>query len=187
MARATPFPARLSRRALLGGAASVLAACGYTPVYGPGGSGSALDRAVELDTPQTANGFTLRQRLQDRLGPPDRPRYRLAVTVETSTKRVAVTRNQDTRRYNLIGRAHYVLTTLDDAPVATGSYGSFDSYAAPRNPVTEGTFDSFNSYSATGTTVATLAAERDAYRRLMIILADGIMDRLYLAVPGTQP
>ncbi|WP_236638511.1 LPS assembly lipoprotein LptE [Mangrovicoccus ximenensis] len=140
--------------------------CGFAPVYGPGGTGSALDRAVILDTPATSNGFTLRQRLQDRLGPPEAPRYRLAVTVETETKRIALTRNQDTRRYNLLGEAQYVLTTLDGTTVASGSY------------------DSFNSYSSTGTTVATDSAERDAYRRLMVILADGILDRLYLSVPA---
>ncbi|WP_172327096.1 LPS assembly lipoprotein LptE [Mangrovicoccus sp. HB161399] len=167
MARAhPPSRARLPRRALLAGAAAALAGCGFTPVYGPGGSGSALDRAVILDTPATSNGFTLRQRLQDRLGPPDQPRYRLGVTVQTASKRVAVTRNQDTRRYNLIGQAQYVLTSLDGTVVAKGG------------------FDSFNSYSATGTTVATQAAERDAYRRLMVILADGILDRLFLAVPA---
>ncbi len=167
MARAlSSSRARLTRRALLAGAAAGLAACGFSPVYGPGGSGSALDRAVLLDTPATSNGFALRQQLQDRLGPPDRPAYRLTVTVRTSSKRIAVTRNQDTKRYNLIGTATYLLATLDGTEIASGSY------------------DSFNSYSATGTTVATQAAERDAYRRLMIILADGILDRLYLSVPG---
>ncbi|WP_138466350.1 LPS assembly lipoprotein LptE [Poseidonocella sp. HB161398] len=167
MARSPASPAlRLTRRALLGGLAALAAGCGFTPVYAPGGSGAALDRAVIFDTPDTSNGFVLRQRLQDRLGPAERPRYQLSVTLETSTERVAVTRNQDTRRYNIVGKAQFVLKTLDGDVVASGSY------------------DSFNSYSATGTTVATLAAERDAYRRLMVILADGILDRLFLTVPA---
>ncbi|MBE3640133.1 LPS assembly lipoprotein LptE [Mangrovicoccus algicola] len=165
----SPAPAAASRRALLGGAAAALAAlagCGFTPVHAPGGSGAALANAVILETPRDSDGFTMRQQLQDRLGPPVTPRYRLTVTTETSTKRVALTRNQDTRRYNVIGTAQYVLRDLDGQVVTSGSY------------------DSFNSYSATGTTVATRAAETDAYRRLMVILADGILDRLYLAVPG---
>jgi LPS-assembly lipoprotein len=44
--------------------------------------------------------------------------------------------------------------------------------------VISGSVDNFTSYSATGTTVATLAAERDAQERLMIQLADQIFVRL---------
>jgi LPS-assembly lipoprotein len=44
--------------------------------------------------------------------------------------------------------------------------------------VTSGSVDNFTGYSATGTTVATLAAERDAQERLMTILADQIVTRL---------
>ena len=35
--------------------------------------------------------------------------------------------------------------------------------------------------SATGSTVATLAAERDAQKRLMVMLADQLVTRLYAA------
>jgi LPS-assembly lipoprotein len=43
------------------------------------------------------------------------------------------------------------------------------------------TVDSFVSYSATGTTVATLAAQRDAQTRLMTILADLIVQQLQMS------
>ena len=43
-----------------------------------------------------------------------------------------------------------------------------------------GRTDSFTSYSATGSTAATQAAERDARRRLMVILADRVIDRLLI-------
>ena len=49
--------------------------------------------------------------------------------------------------------------------------------------VAGGTVDSFTSYSATGSTVAGLAAEEDAYLRLMRLLADQIVSRL-LATSG---
>ena len=42
----------------------------------------------------------------------------------------------------------------------------------------KGTVESFTSYSASGTTVSTLAAERDAESRLMRLLADQIVARL---------
>ena len=47
-----------------------------------------------------------------------------------------------------------------------------------RKVLLSGNVDSFTGYSATGTTVATRAAERDAYERLMTILADQIVTRL---------
>ena len=39
----------------------------------------------------------------------------------------------------------------------------------------------FTGYSATGSSVATLAGERDARDRLMIILADQVVDALLIA------
>ena len=51
--------------------------------------------------------------------------------------------------------------------------------------MTSGTVQSFTSYSATGSTIATLAAQRDARARLMQILADQIAQRL-AAEPGLR-
>jgi LPS-assembly lipoprotein len=47
--------------------------------------------------------------------------------------------------------------------------------------VTSGTVENFTGYSATGTTVATLASAQDAQERLMRILAEQIIARLYAA------
>ena len=44
-----------------------------------------------------------------------------------------------------------------------------------------GNVENFTGYSATGSTVATLAAERDAQKRLMVMLADQLVTRLYAA------
>lgn len=156
------------RRALMLGLAAALAGCGFTPVYAPGGAGAKLDGAVTVITPETNDGFAIRQRLQDRLGAPSTPRYSLTVTLATNETRVAVTRSQDTRRFNVLGRVRYSLTAMEDSQI-----------------LVEGEYDSFTSYAATGTTVATLAAQRDAYRRLMVILADGVVDRLYVSFPET--
>ena len=41
-----------------------------------------------------------------------------------------------------------------------------------------GKVQSFTSYATTGTTVATMTAETDAYKRLMVILADQVVTRL---------
>ena len=47
--------------------------------------------------------------------------------------------------------------------------------------VTSGNVENFTGYSATGSTVATLAAERDAQKRLMVMLAEQLVTRLYAA------
>ena len=46
--------------------------------------------------------------------------------------------------------------------------------------VTTGSVDNFTGYSATGDTVETLAAQRDARERLMVILADQVVRDLYV-------
>ena len=45
--------------------------------------------------------------------------------------------------------------------------------------IARGRVENFTGYSATGTTVATLAAETDARERLMRILAEMLVTRLY--------
>ena len=62
---------------------------------------------------------------------------------------------------SIIGAAGYSLTRKSDGVV-----------------VASGSETNFTGYSATGSTVETLAGERDAYKRLMRILADQISARL---------
>jgi LPS-assembly lipoprotein len=157
-----------SRRQVLV-AAAALAGCGFTPVYGPGGAGRALQGAVRVETPRNdSDGFVLAREMEDRLGVPVAERYVLTLSVDTEEERVVITASQDTNRYLVLGRARYSL--LD---VATGAVAA------------TGRADAFSSYAATGTTVATRAAERDAHLRLMVILADKIMSQLIATAPGT--
>jgi LPS-assembly lipoprotein len=153
-----------------GGLALALTGCGFSPVYGPGSTGETLDGTVFVQQAGGALGFMLTQSLQNRLGPPgDTPRYRLTTSISTSSERVAVTTAQSTNRFNLIGVVNYTLTDI-----ATGAIR------------TQGRVDGFNSYSATGISVATRAAERSGYERLMVILSDKIMSNL-LALPRPTP
>ena len=148
------------RRAILG-LPLALAACGFTPVYGPGGTGSRLQNNVEIVDPDTRDTFLLTRRLEERLGRTSTPVYKLTLTVDTEEEDLAIDREGNISRFNLLGRADYALIEQ-----ATG------------RTVTSGSVDNFTSYSATGTTVATLAAQRDAQERLMIQLADQIFVRL---------
>jgi LPS-assembly lipoprotein len=145
-----------------------LGACGFTPAYGPGGGAQRLQNAIALTDPVGRDGYLLNQRLEERLGRGgDTARYRMNVTPQVTQIGMGSTSQGLTTRFQLTGKAKYMLTDP-----ATGSV------------LLEGQVASFTGYSATGTTVATLAAERDARRRLMVILADQVVDKLLMAASG---
>lgn len=155
----------LSRRKTLIALSALFAGtgCGFTPVYAPQGAGARLDD-IRVKTPGTRAGFLLRQRLEERLGRVDRGRYDLQVTPSVTEQGLATDSGGRTNRFRLIGAARY---RLADAQSGAG--------------LLSGQVTGFTGYSATGSTVATLAAERDALARLMMILADGVVDKLLLA------
>ncbi len=154
-----------SRRTILALIAAPLAGCGFTPVYAPGGAAAALQGAVRVADPDTKNGFDFVERMEERLGRPEAPRYRLAYTITTTPIGVGITPDNAITRYNLTGSVDWTLADNDG------------------NTVTKGTEQNFTSYSATGSTVAGLAAEEDAAFRLMRILADQIVTRLLATAP----
>ncbi|MFV0244066.1 MAG: LPS assembly lipoprotein LptE [Qingshengfaniella sp.] len=164
MSWSDPRPHR--RQILAGLGLTLLAACQFRPVYGPGGTGSLLAGRVTVIPPKGSDAFTLAQHLEDRLGPPRDPRYTLTFQLRTETDRIAITASQDTNRFNLTGQADWRLTdSTTGAQLGTGQV------------------QSFTAYSATGTTVATLTAEQDAADRLMRILSDKIMTELLVLSP----
>lgn len=141
-----------------------LAACGFQPVYAPGGSGAALQNRVQVDAPDDRNSYFLTREIEERLGRADSPAYALSLSIATTEEGLAIDRAGNTTRFNLLGAAEYTLRDLGSGQI-----------------VTSGTVENFTGYSATGTTVATLAGEQDAEKRLMNILADQIVTRLFAA------
>ena len=150
-----------SRRALLA-LPLALAACGFEPVYGPGGTGSALRNKVLVEGPGSVESFLLVEALEFRLGQPDTPLYRLDFESTIVQERQAVTPNNETTRYSVIGTLDYNLHPIGQ----------------PGEVLAGGRIESFTGYSATGTTVETFAAERDAQARLMELMADRLVGRL---------
>lgn len=138
-----------------------LCACGFTPVYAPGGTGAAVQGQIEVNEPETRNAYLLTQRLEERLGRASEPKYTLTVDVRARREDIAVDQEGTITRFNLTGEADYVLVELETGRV-----------------LTSGTADNFTSFSTTGTTVSQLAAERDAQKRLMVLLADQIAVRV---------
>ena len=151
-------------------AAAALAGCGFTPVYGPDGTGAALLGQLSLDPPQDRNDYLLQRRIEERLGQATAGAWRLSTQIKTEDIGLGFTTDGDITRYNINGTTDYTLRR-------TGSSEIFR----------QGKIQHFTSYSATGTTVATLAAKRDAEVRLMTILADQIIDQLLIISEDLQP
>lgn len=159
-----------SRRSLIGLVLiGGLAACGFAPAYGPNSGGSQLQGRVALTTPETRTDYLLNRRLEERLGRGSAPLYALTTDLTLESDGLGTTPEGSTTRVQLIGQVRYALTAAGSDTV-----------------VAQGDTRAFTGYSTTGSTVATLAAARDAEARLMAILADQIVDRLVLDL-ATKP
>ena len=145
-----------------------LAACGFQPVFAPGESGAALNGKVVVSAPNTVESFLLVQNLERKLGrsATSGSNFALDAQVSTVTRGAAITTSHETDRYAIDGHATYVLKSNNTGEV-----------------LASGTVTGFVGYSAAGSTVSTLAGERDAKERLMVILSDQIVTRLY-STPG---
>lgn len=148
----------------------VLAACGFAPVYGPGGTGTRLQGKVRTADPKTPDDFAFAGRIAERLGPDSAGAYRLDWQLRIAVVSQAITTDEITTRYSLNGTASFQLTQID-----TG------------RQVTRGQVSSFTSYSTTGTTIATMSAEQDAHLRLARLLADQVVTRLLAIDPAQLP
>lgn len=150
-----------SRRATLAGLAALpLAACGFTPVYGPSGPGTALRGRVAVDAPENRLGFEFVARMEERLGRVRQPDYRLSYTISEESQGIAISSTNDITRVRLNGRVQYTLVDASGAQLLAGEV------------------ENFTAYSTTGSTLASDAGARDAETRLMVLLADQVVDRL---------
>ncbi len=149
---------------------AALTGCGFTPALTPDENAAALPGRIEIMAPSDRNEFDITRRLEERLGQPTDIRWTLTYALKLSRESVGITPDLITTRHNIHGQLTYELVDLEsDDTVITGK------------------IENFTSYAATGTTVATLTAERAANRRLMFILADQVYARLLLASDQINP
>ncbi|MEM6384912.1 MAG: LPS assembly lipoprotein LptE [Pseudomonadota bacterium] len=150
------------RRVLLLSLASV-AGCGFTPVFGTGdeGLGSDLRGRIDVAVPDDEEGFALVKRLEDRLGLPQGADMSLTAQIRLREQALGFLPDGEISRFNVIGQVDWRLLSLTDGDL-----------------IASGSERSFTGYSSTSTTVATTFAQRDARRRLMVILADRIVTDL---------
>jgi LPS-assembly lipoprotein len=142
-------------------AAAPLAACGFTPAYGPAGSARQLQGRVAIDPPATAEAFAFTGRLEERLGRAEGAAWRLSYEITTSIRGLGLTPDNVTTRFQIDGRVSWRLAETGSGAI-----------------VAQGLASSFTGFGATSTVVATAAAEEDARVRLMRILADQVLARL---------
>jgi LPS-assembly lipoprotein len=138
-----------------------LAACGFTPVYAPGGTGGTVRGRIAFAEPDDALAFSLVARLEDRIGRADGAAYLLDYSIATTDSALALSDTDDINRITITGSIAYTVTEI-----GTGVQ------------VQAGEVSTFTAFASSGSPVATTAARRDAEQRLMIALADQIVSRL---------
>ena len=102
----------------------------------------------------------MREQLETRLGVATTATHVLDVALKVDREGVAITPDGSITRYNLSATAIFTVTQLG------GSIVFQDSVTA------------FTAYNATASAYATRIAEKDAYRRIAVTVADKIVTRL---------
>jgi len=141
-------------------AALALAGCGFEPVNGVSSKSQMLRNTVLVQAPTNRVEFELVRNLEVQLGQPTSKLYDLRYKLNVDEDIIIVSAAQEINRFSLVGVLEYSLVD-NDAMVLLSR-----------------TAKSFTGYSATGTTVATQRSKRDAYNRLMVILAKQVSNSL---------
>ena len=140
--------------------ALALAGCDLVPVNGANTKFQLLRNTVLVQAPTNRVEFELVRNLEVQLGQAVSKLYDLQYKLSVDEDIVVVSAAQEINRFSLVGLLEYSL--VDSGGVVL---------------LTE-TAKSFTGYSATGTTVATQRSKRDAYDRLMVILAKQVSNSL---------
>lgn len=155
------------RAAALGAALTLVAACGFRPLYGQradGGSTFAELEAVTIGPIPGRVGQILRNHLLDRLTPRGQQvqaRFRLDVRLSQAKESLAIKKDEEITRSNLKLTADFVLR--DPSSGATLYSGQSRSTA---------------SFNLVRSDFANLIAEQDAQRRAAREISDQIMTQL---------
>ena len=114
---------------------TLLAGCGFTPLYGDAAGSPALSR-IAVTTQDDRIGYRLREQLEDALAW-DRgasPLYRLQTVVEQSRRPLGRRIDDTASRYELTVRAGWTLTPVAGGTPLTGVETAILTYAAADQP-----------------------------------------------------
>ena len=101
-----------SRRSLLL-SLTALSACGFEPVYAPGGRAEGLRGRIDLAAPADEEGYALVERLEQRLGQPAGADLGMTADIYVSEEAVGFLPDGTISRYNVSGRVDWRLTRRD--------------------------------------------------------------------------
>lgn len=152
-----------NRRIFLLSAAALTGCGGFDPVYTQTQVSQWVGN-IAFDTPSSRDTYALRNQLERRLGNSKTPQFGLSYSTTKTTNRAAVSFDGQAYRQQILGTATYALRDL-----------------ATNQVIHSGQVKAFVGYAPTGSTTSAQAAERDASARLMIQLADRIIDDLMFA------
>lgn len=144
-----------------------LAACGFQPVYAPGGNLDERLTRIHVDSVNTRVGQATRNALLDAIAAPDRPAkptHRLTMKIVGERERSGIQADETASRINVILTTNWRLTLLDDEETLVGS-GSL-TRAVPYNVVDDD--------------YASLIAERDAEKLAGRLSGEALRTRLLL-------
>ena len=155
-------------------AGSLIAACGFTPVYrqdtaSPIRESMAL---IEIAPIGGQRGLQLRNRLMEKISPRgivDVPKFRLSVELQSSTDAVLIQLDNKATRQNLKVIASFALTDLSSGEI-----------------VFTGKTVSVGSYNVVDSQFATIAAEDNAAERAAREVGEDIFDLLVIYFNRTK-
>lgn len=114
---------------------TLLAGCGFTPLYGTAAGSPALSR-IAVQTQDDRLGYRLREQLEDSLGW-DRgtaPLYRLQTQIEQNRRPLGRRIDDTATRYELTVKAAWVLTPVAGGAPLSGVETAILTYAAADQP-----------------------------------------------------
>ena len=146
-----------------------LAGCTLEPLYKSGSETADFLQNIKLDAPKDRDSYVLYNRLAERLDGGQGTRYLLSITPRKSEARAGIAADGRAQRKIITGFADYSIVQIADG-----------------KEVQSGSVKAFTGYAQSASNVAILAASNDAYDRLMIHLADKILDALILIQAQVQ-
>jgi LPS-assembly lipoprotein len=140
---------------------AVLGGCGFAPIYGENSAASGLRGKIDITAGKGREYFEMRERLLERFGFAESPRYVLTFSYIATSEGLAVSRTAEITRYNLTGVSNFKITAAESGV-----------------ELFSGTVKATTAYSATSRTYPTRVAQQDARSRLALALADQIVTRV---------
>ncbi len=155
----------------------LLSACGFSPIYGTKGKGSASVSSslnnVQINNIQGERGQFLRNKLIDRLyfkSRPTTPEAQLNIYLTSFENKSGIQKDATATRSQLRMTANFTLRSIDN-----------------KEELFKGQASTVASYSKLDAQYGTLATQQDAYKRALIELSEQITNRLSLFYAERAP